>query len=305
MELISQIINDLLDDQKSLSSALLKTKVLARRIQNDELLNWVNNELVGYKNFEHLPDYRKEIFNGLKGNFINGPKKYTNVQIPTSGLDTKFEAKLRATEFFDSVTSLESLRLEDSSVLYSPLSAEITALIEENWRSMGNPYLQLFSANKVIPKTSIVEILSNIRSKLLDFMLEFDGKFGDLTEINDLRMKKDEISSIVNNTIINGDGNVLNTGNNSTIKNSITVNKYNKEDLLRELNNVGVSKADAAELVEIIDNESPNPDTKKFGQQVNTWIGKMIAKTIDGSWDVSIGAAGSLLAEIIKGYYGI
>ena len=43
MELVSQIINDLVDDQKSLNSALLKTKVLASRIQNVELLYWVNN----------------------------------------------------------------------------------------------------------------------------------------------------------------------------------------------------------------------------------------------------------------------
>ena len=47
MELISQIINDLIDEEKSLNSALLKTKVLASRIQNQNLLDWINNELSG------------------------------------------------------------------------------------------------------------------------------------------------------------------------------------------------------------------------------------------------------------------
>lgn len=306
MELVSQIINDLVDDQKSLNSALLKTKVLASRIQNAELMVWVNNELSGYKNFEDLPEYRKNIFNDLKGSFLNGRMKYSNTQIPTAGLDEDFEKKLRSTEFMDSITALEKLiKSEKSSTLTSAIRAEIAALIEDNWQNMGNPYLQIVSVYRVISKNSIVEVISNVRNKLLDFMLEIDGKFGDITEITDLRMKKEEVSSIVNNTIIHGDGNVLNTGEKAHIKNLPRIKKISKEQLAGELKKIGIVQEDIIELTEIIDSELPDIQNQKFGINVNKWIGKMINKAVDGSWNVSIGAAGSLLAEIIQKYYGM
>jgi len=31
----------------------------------------------------------------------------------------------------------------------------------------------------------------------------------------------------------------------------------------------------------------------------------MIGKAVDGTWQISIGAAGSLLAELIQSYYGL
>jgi len=306
MELISQIINDLIDEEKSLNSALLKTKVLASRIQNQELLNWVNNELSGYKNTNELPDYRKEIQNELKGNILNEYTKYTNIQIPTTGLDKTFEKKLRTTNFTESISSLESLvSNEKSSTLSAAVRAELSSIIEDNWQSMGNPYLQITSVYKSISKNSIIEIITNIRNKLLDFMLKLDGEYGDLTEIKDLKMKKEEISSIVNNTIINGDGNILNTGKNSKITNSSNINKANKEDLINHLKDIGLSEEDTKEIVEIIDIETPDYQNEKFGIKVNTWIAKMINKTINGSWNVGIGAAGTLLAEAIKKYYGM
>ncbi|MBC5836191.1 hypothetical protein G6N05_14850 [Flavobacterium sp. F372] len=306
MELISQIINDLIDEEKSLNSALLKTKVLASRLQNQELLNWVNNELSGYKSTDKLPDYRREIQNDLKGSFLNGSMKYTNTQIPTIGLDKDFEKKLRFTDFIESISSLENLvSKEESSTLSGTIRAELSSLIEENWQNMGNPYLQLISVYKSMSKSSVIEIITNVRNKLLDFMLELDGKYGDLTEIKDLKMKKEEISSIVNNTIINGDGNVLNTGKNSKITNTSNINKGFKEDLINHLKDIGLSEEDTSEIIEIIDSETPDFQNEKFGVNVNTWIAKMISKTINGSWNVGIGAAGTLLAEAIKKYYGM
>ena len=55
MNLVSQIINELIEPKdNSLNSALLKTKVLASRIQNTELLSWTNAELTGYNSIEEL-----------------------------------------------------------------------------------------------------------------------------------------------------------------------------------------------------------------------------------------------------------
>lgn len=67
----------------------------------------------------------------------------------------------------------------------------------------------------------------------------------------------------------------------------------------------GISEEDTAELIEIIDTEEPNTESKIFGEKVSGWTKKMIGKAVDGSWNIGIGAAGSLIAEAIGKYYGM
>ena len=45
--------------------------------------------------------------------------------------------------------------------------------------------------------------------------------------------------------------------------------------------------------------------TEKFGGKVNTWIQKMVGKALDSSWQISVGAAGNILAGSIQSYYGL
>ena len=94
------------------------------------------------------------------------------------------------------------------------------------------------------------------------------------------------------------------TGDKAKVDAKITINKGNKEELSEFLQKNGLSQKETAELVEIIDTEEPNTENKTFGANVNGWIGKMVSKALDGSWNVGVGAAGSLLAEAIGKYYG-
>ena len=307
MKLINDIINELIDTDKSISSPLLKTKVLASRLQNDVLLNWVSNELKGYDNSSDLPDYRKYKGN-ITGTYINGHMQYNDQPVPTIGLKREFEEVLRSMDFNQSIASLEILKGENKSgTLEHTFPAELTGLIQQNWRKMGNPYLQLINCKKSISVNAVVEILSYVRNNLLDFMLKIDSEFGNITEIEELKTKKEEIATIMNQTIINnsGDGNVVNTGEKANISATININKGSKDELVKHLQDIGLSKTDTAELVEIIDTEEPNFENKTFGQKVNTWTQKMLVKALDGSWNIGIGAAGNLIAEAIKAYYGM
>lgn len=221
MNLIGQIINELVDDKSSLNGALLKTKVLASRIGNQELLDWANSELSGYDDESELPDYRKDIWNALKGTVVNRHFQMNDQEIPTMNLDKDIEHFLRYTDFHESIQSLESL-LQEKGVLSSPIRAEMVHVLQSNWRNMGNPYLSIVSCNKIIPRANIVAIISNVRSKLLDFMLAIETEFGESVEIQDLKSKNKEITSIMHQTIINnhGDGNSINTGNENSLSNN-------------------------------------------------------------------------------------
>ncbi|MDR6545062.1 acyl-CoA hydrolase [Chryseobacterium rhizosphaerae] len=308
MELLEQIINELINTKDySLNSALLKTKVLATRIQNRELLDWVNSELTGYNDVDTMPEYRKGIVNGLNGNYMNGRMMYKNHEIPTIGLSEDVENFLRYMDFSNSVTELENLCSIKGSTLNSPVRPEHVAIIEANWVNMGNPYLSIQGVNRVMSKSLIEGILSNVRNKLLDFMLKVDEEFGNITEIKELRNKQNEISRIVNNTIINnnGDGNVLNTGNSNSIENKPKIQKNSIENFEKQLREIKVPEQDISEIIQLVQEEEPNYNENKFGNRVNGWIAKMVTKTAEGGWDVAIGAAGSLLATAIQSYYGM
>lgn len=115
-----------------------------------------------------------------------------------------------------------------------------------------------------------------------------------------------KITTVLNQTItVTGDGNVLNTGDYSTITAKINVYKGNKEILQKSLIENGVSKEDISELLKIIDTEVPNEKTLTFGSKVNIWLSKMFAKALDGSWEIGIATAGGILAEVIQRYYGM
>ncbi|MEN2415858.1 AbiTii domain-containing protein [Flavobacterium mesophilum] len=307
MKLINDIINELIDTDKSISSPLLKTKVLASRLQNEILLKWVTNELKGYEDSDVLPDYRK--FKGsIAGTYIVGYQKYNNQPVPLDGLDEKFQNSLTNMNFFESVSSLENLKRDDGrGKLEYVFPAEVTGYIEENWINMGNPYLRLINCKRWVSGNVILGILACVRNNLLDFMLKIDSEFGNITEIEELKTKKEEITTIMNQTIINntGDGNVLNTGEKAKITAKINITKGSKDELSARLKEGGIKEEDIAELVEIIDEEEPDFVNQTFGGKVNTWTQKMLGKSLDGSWNIALAVAGNLITEVVKAYYGM
>lgn len=307
MQLISDIINELVDSSKSITSPLLKTKVLASRLKSSELLTWTNNELNGYQTSSSLPEYRRCGCN-ISGTYINGNMQVNDQALPTHGLPEDLEEQMKNMEFYQSVATLESMEsVNKSGQLEAIFPAELTALIEYNIQKKGNPFFQLVKARKSVSVAIVTQILSVIRSKLLDFMLKLDEEFGNITAIEELQKNNTRISTIMNQTIINntGDGNIVNTGDNANIEAKITIKKGDKEALQKKLHEFGVQPADTKELISIIDSETPDKKTKTFGSKVNGWVQKMLGKALDGSWQIGIGTAGNILADTIQSYYGL
>src|ERR1035437_8134891 len=60
--LLQQVIDDLINTDKSLSAPLIKLNYFGRLIKNAELIEYTQNELTGYReNRENIPRYRKTI----------------------------------------------------------------------------------------------------------------------------------------------------------------------------------------------------------------------------------------------------
>jgi hypothetical protein len=310
MKLISDIINELVNSQISLQGPFLKTKVLASKIKNETLLNWINKELNGYEDRDSIPDYRKHScllvgswMNGIALNYNQG----NNFQFPTSGYGKKMDEILGTMVFPHGISALEELSKGDSKVLHIPLSLDFLQIITNRMQKIGNPYMTVTSASKQISSSIVVDILASMRSNLLDFMLMLDDEFGGITDINKLSEQKsinEKVTSIMNQTIINanGDGNVVTTGNNNSISN--TVKKGQFETLQKVLRENGVEQLDINELKEAVETEQTSEEASKPDSKVNQWVKKMLGKAVDGSWQIGLGAAGQLLGDAIKAYLG-
>ena len=90
MSLLRDIQNAAIDNKTSLETLLRKCRVLASRLQNDELKIWVQHELDGYFGCEDLPKYRRIVGQGcghFSGPFGSGIR---NAPIADSLIPKKF-----------------------------------------------------------------------------------------------------------------------------------------------------------------------------------------------------------------------
>jgi len=138
--------------------------------------------------------------------------------------------------------------------------------------------------------------ISNIASRLDDFI----GK----TKITMEKKNQTNSGGFSGNVIgDNFSGNTIIIGDHNHVK-TIQIQNGNFDNLKDLLERNNVSSEDIEELKEIVTTEEPNAENKTLGAKANGWISKMVNKCLDGSWAIGIGAAGKLLADGIKAYYG-
>jgi hypothetical protein len=313
---INDVINDLIDADKSLINPLMKLNYFGRITKNKELTEYTLNEIKGYSADSTLPDYR-QIGSRLYVDFQAGYHTHPNKELPIAGLDEDIQEFCRYIPVFESIREIENMssKLSEKDSNYElkfPIPLQLLPRIQpyaiKLYRSTAR--MQLTGARLVGNSSKMLGIIETVRTNLLAFSMEIAEQFGYEIELNTYNQERETNNKTIlqymttNNITTSGDGNIINTGDKAKIDAKINITKGSKDELVKYLQENGVSEEDTAELVEIIDAEEPNPDNKTFGKKVSEWTKKMLGKAVDGGWNVSIGAAGSLLAEAIGKYYG-
>jgi hypothetical protein len=224
MNYIEQIIEDLVDSSKTLVDPLLKTKVMANRICNGELLEWVNNELDGYrlKDEIEIPKYRRHGKQTFFYSYSRQGNIYMDQQVPLSRLDESFRDRIMFHEFEEGVQLLEehaSGKHAEYIVREFPLDMcnTITAQLKD-----AIPTIKVFKFRIMLHISEVTQVLGEIRNKLLGFICEIDKAFPDLDDLIKQKLTvKEEFQQRVtnifqthiyardNNTIIHGSNNEL------------------------------------------------------------------------------------------------
>lgn len=308
---ISDIINLLSDDEQSLVTPFLKAQIFAKRIGNNGLYRWVVQELNGYETESDLPSYRKAKCNHFA--VLKQGGQYTSEQsLPVASFSKEVQSMMLKFSVFNSIKSLEGIvKTDPKGALYKPYDVGFCQMLSNDLKQEGLRF-GVYSLRTHVQVFELVEVLTNIRSKLLELVLELEGDFPDIdieleTRVIDKQAVNQTINYYMNKIKITttGDGNTINTGDNSTVINNAVVTKGNKESLKKFLNENGVSDEDVALLTEIIDEEASMTTPTKFGNKVGGWIQMMIGKAVSGGWEIGVGAAGSILAQGVLKYYGL
>ncbi|AAN57309.1 hypothetical protein HRJ35_00625 [Shewanella oneidensis MR-1] len=301
MKLIEEIVDLLSSNEPNLTTALMKTKVLLHRLGEKELLEWVDGELKGYPNVDNLPDYRILRVTVI-GNSSNMAYRYTRQILPTMHLDKKIKNKLETTYLTHSIAVIEKYSRNDED-LQITIAPEYYRFLS---KGLGNGY-EIESAWGQHSAGAMTQILTEVQSRLLDFVLELSEKFPEELQTSEMKIRSKEVgvSDLFNNAVF-GDNVTIVVGdsNKQKITNSIIKNDF--ESLRQTLRENGVAEDDIAGLNTAIqaDEGAKELANGNFGSNVSGWIGNMVSKAASTAWDINIGVAGSLLATAISKFYG-
>jgi hypothetical protein len=236
------------------------------------------------------------------GDFSNGAYRYSNQVLPTTHLKEPLRSNLAKTNLMQSVAVLEGYADDDKNLSVS-LAPEIYHRLSE---ALGNGY----EVERAWGKHSVggmVQVVTEVRSRLLDFVLELSDRMPEELDRGEMKeaSQQKNVSELFNHTVI-GDNATFVIGDNNIqhVENNITTNDF--ESLATELARHKVPAEDIEKLRLAIeaDEGAEEHSQKSFGKNVNAWAGKMLGRAASSSWEVGVGAAGSLIATAVRAFYG-
>lgn len=211
MALLDSIKDDLVNPSADLTNILRKTIMLAQEYQSPILREWVESELNGYAEFATVPNYRR-VRISLAGTFQSPTgHRVPGVGISAAELHWRIRDSINNVYIHDSVAALEDSLASGHDVGHRVLPIKIVALLRE-YNQMGDN-MELVEAYQQISRYFIVNILDNIKTRLLKFVLELKNLEETSANQSNSNIKPETIQSVFNINI-SGNNNVVATGEN-------------------------------------------------------------------------------------------
>jgi hypothetical protein len=290
--IILELQRDALDDGIDIGTLLRKVFLISTKLNLAELKTWTNNELNGYKENDVVPEYRKTRGELKSFNSVHG---WTKVNFA----DTDWEDRVTLTSTSQSIAAIERLKSSGNNTLTQNFNGERLAILQEMIGT--NNDLCLF-----VPVSTMDHILSSVRNTILDWALKLEqqGIIGQGIEFSGI--EKERATMTTNIKIENFQGVLGDISNSEVTQNlDMKIDKNNFEQLSEFLKKNDVSETDIDALNSAIEIDGHIDYESGIGEKVSGWIGNMVSKSASGGWNVSIAAAGNLLATAISKFYGL
>lgn len=298
--LLDEIVAILSDEKGSLNAALLKTKVLLHSIGKKDLATWVSNELKGYPDDKNLPEYR------ICGAEVHGHLTSLNWEardylLPIMHLKEQQKKNLTVSPCTMSIESIEeSVRKFRSGggKLIRHLPVEYGAA----FKKVLTPGTNVWSAWCEINMVDIENILTEVRSRLLDFMLELRDVVGiDVPEKELAARAATADTEKMFATAVYGSGNTIIIGSHHI--QTITNQKGDLDGLLEEIKKLGYEQKDLEELRQAVNADKDEGKTPEIADgKTGQWFSSALRKAGKGVVKVGVDVAASVITKALEHY---
>lgn len=281
------------DPNCDVEELLNKALLVSRKLKIKEFRKWCALELEGYGEKE-LPEYRK----------FQGQLKVFN---PFHGLQPfiipqELDEIVTSIEVFQSIGDINNLLKQEGGSFTNILNNEMKHLL----MNMQGDRLSKLEPRVIFARTQLMGITTKIRTIILNWSLrlEEDGILGEGLKFTE---KEKEAAMSVNNFNIQNMQGIAGTVSGGTVNqnNQMNIKGMDFDSLAKHLADNNVAFSDIQGLKDAIEHDPTPTKPNKLGSNVSAWMGNMIGKAANGSWDISIAVAGTLLAEAITKFYGL
>ncbi len=303
--LLDDLISLAIDGSQPLPDILRKCLLLGHELKNQQLKDWANQELNGYKSEKDVPESR--IIPALaRGNFI-GPLRaqFNHYLIPSIALEEKHR------EFAERVYLAQSVSAY-ADVLKERDAKSAGGQLTFNWDPNMVAYYQdklmqggfiCHSAWQEIPVSALAEMLDTIRNRTLNMALQIKDELG--TSYTNLhRIEPGETESKIQSIIfqnIGGSASVaFDQAKVDASQHQTVIVVGDRKGLDRALTIAGLGKLDLDALTDAIQTDGEKP-----GNKVGEWIKKNASKVLAGGVNVGAHIGQEILTAWIKAHYGM
>lgn len=192
----SQLLIDAVSGKEKIENLLFRLKVILSDLDSENIMNWVNGELEGYKGEEEvLPPYRV-IEGNITGTYIvNYSTKYTNQPVPLQYLISQEKVEnLSTIKMTDGIGTIQNILQGENRESYGKV------IPTEFCHAISTGELQIAGMRVMIPSNRMDSIMSQVKTKLVDVIMELEKEFNNLDEL-DIRSQieqSDSASHVVN-----------------------------------------------------------------------------------------------------------
>lgn len=295
--LLRELQNLATDDKAKTKTLLLKAQILAARIGHDDFETWLRREVDGYPEKEPLPDYRTEFARTFRGDFRNIAWAASGAQIPLWA----FQDDVRPKPTFDvrwPIATVEEFAASKEETIKLVMDAAFTRFVTLYDR------MQCVAIWEEVPRHAFRGVLEAVRARILRYSIEIEKanpKAGEAAPGE--HPVPAETLRHLQQTVILGGNNIVSVSGRDTVQ-LVQLVAGDLGALLESMKRLGLSQPDIDELRAAIQAEPKKP-AKGFGPKVQAWLGAMLSKAAEGTWQVAAPTGAQLLATLILRYYGI
>lgn len=263
----SKILKELASNQTSLDVVLSRLIIIASDIEDIKLQEWALNELNGYSKNENVPEYR-QLQGELIYSGINGHLMVNKLHLDIGFLDKDFQEIVLQPFAVSNGISLLLSGLENGEIFSKDMTF-LSSQVYKNSETITGA-IQATNIALVFNKAQIQNIISNVRTKLLQIFLELDKNYGNLDEL-DVSQQIDDIDSVKQtiHQIIYQDNSITNSGeiNLATGKSVLEINQNNGIDG-DQLNNILIQIRQTQENISSSDKEAISEFLEVIEEQI-------------------------------------